>query len=87
MVKPTEDIESHLFGGLAHAVGSNKSVEAGVWSLALLDQQRAVVVGNHLVDVFVILDLRLVLWLVGRGLEPGEGGEGTAMDGGPDVDV
>lgn len=83
----TEHVEPHLLGGLAETVGGDQRVQAGVRTLALLDQQCAAVVRHHLVDVLVILNLHLVVGLVGRSLVPGECGEWTAPDLGNDADV
>lgn len=84
---PTEHVEPHLPGSLAHAVGGHQGVEAGVGTLALLDEQCAAVVGHYLVDVLVVLELDLVLGPVGRSFVPGERWEGTAADRCHDADV
>lgn len=76
----TEHVEPHLHGGLAEAVGRHQRVEAGVWTFALLDEQRAAVVGHDLVDVLVVLNFHLVVRFVRRSLVPGECGERTAAD-------
>lgn len=83
----TKHIESHLLGGLAKAIGGHKSVEAGIGTFALLDEQRAAIIRYDLVDVLVILNLHLVVGLVGRSLVPGEIGERTATDLSHNADV
>lgn len=83
----TEHVEPHLLGGLAEAVGGHQRVQAGVGTFALLDQQCAAVIRHDLVDVFVVLNLHLVIRLVGRSFVPGERGERTAVDLGHYADV
>lgn len=87
MIVRTENVEPHLLGGLAKAVGGHQSVQASVGTFSLLDEEGAAVVRHNLVDVLVILNLHLVVRLVGWSFVPGECGEWTATDLGHNIDV